>query len=53
MTSDRIIVLGLLAESHLVVLREHMPRVIPLPSDGKFDELLDALSELGGQPRKP
>ena len=52
MSDDRVVAVGLLTKAHLVMLKEAMPKVLPLPQGGQFDDLLEALDELGRKQAK-
>lgn len=40
---EPIVAIGLLTRTHMRMLKDSLPRVFPIASDGKFDDLLEAL----------
>ena len=43
---ERIVAIGLLTETHVRMLGSSLKKVFPLPEDGRFDQLLEALDRL-------
>ena len=46
MEGERIVAIGLLTETHVRMLGSSLKKVFPVPDDGRFDALLEALDHL-------
>ncbi len=44
--SEPIVAIALLTQTNLQMLKGALPKVFPLPTDGRFDELLKALDTM-------
>ena len=46
MEQERFVAIGLLTQTNLEMLGPSLRKVIPIPKDGRFDSLLEALDQL-------
>ena len=49
---DRIVALAFLTERELLVARQALKRIYPVPADRPFDDLLKEIERLSGPPVK-
>ena len=49
MESERIVAIALLTETNVRMLGGSLKKVFPLPEDGRFDQLLEALDHMDGK----